>query len=315
MSRRNVPLPFDLTLQKQQSGGGETLSEVRQELAVFILEKERVLEKVLGSGSKNAHLYLKSAFINHCVGLARKPGKDPVRHLYKRASDALRNSPLFYTSSNKQMRKSTFSMVRESSEMPLLTEEDFPEIRPPDQALCALTHEQVKRKKVLLELAAHFWKEVSRIWGNEPVRVNLLDFVSWLDKEIVSAGSIRVAVPLNNADFVHRRSDVEALPSQIHFDPEEVKQWAANFCRLLTPKERTLFYLRHGASLGLKQIAARTGYRGSSGPKYLLETAEHKLKCFLRDLPWLSPDDLNEEAFALFRDTLISLLKKSALEP
>jgi len=69
-----------------------------------------------------------------------------------------------------------------------------------------------------------------------------------------------------------------------------------------------VFVLRHGHDLSLKNIAEKLGYKGSSGPKYPLDSAERKLRFFLRDLPWLSPDDLNKEAFSLFRDTLLGEL-------
>ena len=55
--------------------------------------------------------------------------------------------------------------------------------------------------------------------------------------------------------------------------------------------------------------------QGSSGPKYVVDHVTAGLQFFLRDLPWLSPDDLNEEAFALFFDSLFTLLKNQAAEP
>jgi len=43
--------------------------------------------------------------------------------------------------------------------------------------------------------------------------------------------------------------------------------------------------------------------------------AEEKLASFAAELPWISPDDLNPEAFSLFREELCAVLKESVSAP
>ena len=93
------------------------------------------------------------------------------------------------------------------------------------------------------------------------------------------------------------------------FDAARVVAWAGQFAERLKPKEKAVFLMRHREGLTLEQIADKLGYSGPSGPAYPLARAEEKLRSFLRDLDWLSPEDENREARDLFLDTLFSLLK------
>jgi hypothetical protein len=65
----------------------------------------------------------------------------------------------------------------------------------------------------------------------------------------------------------------------------------------------------------LEGVARQAGYSSPSGVKYRLERIQEKMKYFLRDLPWLSPEDLNEEAFSFFLNILLRHLKKSGPRP
>lgn len=162
----------------------------------------------------------------------------------------------------------------------------------------------VKTKGAILGLADYFWDQIHALWGKEPVWVDIRDFISWMGRH----------VPLKRAsgddefpwdDFESRGVAEEMRPSgQVYWDPDAVKSWALNFYNQMDVKQLHIFQLFHQADLTFKEIARKTGYKGSSGPKYVVDHVAARLRYFLRDLPWLSPDDLQEEAFALFKDAI-----------
>ncbi|MCP4353089.1 MAG: hypothetical protein GY795_47160 [Desulfobacterales bacterium] len=306
---------FDIT---DRHGEHRDFSEdIRSELILFMLENEFKIQNVLFSENKNCHHYLKKAFINYCIAKSRRSLTDPRRYLYKHTADVLRDSEKFYTFAGNN-RPMAFSMASECIAIPSLLSEDIKDIVFPDQTGNGLkllrTAEHINKKKNLLALAEYFWNKVCGMWENKPVRVELRDFTAWIGLHVsITARTPVKYIPDGNTDL-NFLPDHRPGQDTICFNPELVKNWAWNFFNRLNKKEKTVFLLRHGHNLSLKNIAEKLGYKGSSGPKYPLEKAEQKLKFFLCDLPWLSPDDLNDEAFALFRDTLLQILETDSKE-
>jgi len=291
----------------------DLLNEIRSELSLFVLESRSRLQEMLASGDKNCHCYLKAAFINHQIDNVRGPDKDRKRYLHNRIADLLRKSPDFFTFvRNRQLL--AFSMANESILIQPLSLEDIEGIPFPHDIVEELEYEHINKKDVLLKLAAYFWNQASNMWADKPVQVYLRDFVDWigLHVSIKSMAKInRLADGDNPIDFVE---DNQRRPDRECFDPELVKIWAQNFANRLSRKEKAVFHLRCGVELTLEDTALKLGLKGPSGPAYHEGKAKEKLRSFLRDLPWLSLDDLNEEAFSLFCDTLFSILKKSVPE-
>lgn len=294
-----------IKLKHLSPGPADDLQEdIRSDLILFILENRTRIQKLLISG--NGHYYLRKAFINYRIEKARKPLKDPQRYLYKHAADVFRASEVFYTSLGRK-RAVAFSMHAESIPIPPLAKEDLGEIGFPYQALEKLEYEAVNKKRVLLELGRYFLTQISEIWRNKPVRVDLRDFIKWIGLYVPIRSPVQVN-GLYSGSLSDLLPDYDSVADKCSFDPELVRKWARNFAARLNEKESAVFLLRHGYQLGLKEIAEKLGYKGLSGPKYPLDHAERKLRFFLCDLPWLAPDDLNKEAFSLFRDTLIEAL-------
>ncbi len=280
--------------------------DIRSELILFLLENKLKLQSILSSG--NGHRYLRKAFVNYWIAKTRVPMKDPVRYLYKHASDVLRTSENFYTVAGTRGGLA-FGLSAACVRIPGLSEEDIEMIALPDTFGKPLTCRSVNKKKTLLSLAAYFRDQVSEMWGNRPVLVDLRDFVRWLCRYVPMTLSV-FPETIFGQNISETTADERSLTDRIYFDSESVKKWAGEFADSLNEKEKTVFALRHGENFSLKKIAEKTGHSGSSGPKYLLKQAEYKLCAFLRHLPWLSPDDLNIEAFALFRETLLLLLRE-----
>ena len=284
----------------------ELLKEIRSELVLFILENKARLRIILSAENQNCHHYLRRAFVNHWIEKTRHPLRDPRRYLYKRAADVLRASDRFYTLTEKH-RGLAFSMSPNSIAIPSLTSEDVREIAFPVRIAGGLDYACVNKKKAMLELAAYFWNQISQMWQDKPVRVVLRDLIHWISLHVPI--SLRLSGKNDLPDIL---ADERFIADKIFFDPGLVRTWAQKFANRLSDKEKKVFYLRHGLGLSLKEIARKTGYKGSSGPKYLLSKAEAELRFFLSDLPWLSPGDIHAEAFALFYDTLHSVLGKVA---
>jgi len=290
----------------------DALDDIRQELALFILENRR-LHKVL-SESKNFSTYLKTAFINRWIGKTRLPHADPWRSLYKRAATVLRRSADFHISTRRG-GGTAFSMAVGHSPVPPLSSEDMEEIPFPDEMLEKREIDFVKKGKIMLELASYFWRQVSGAHGDKPVLVDLRDFIEWIRAHVMLSPMKMETKSPGGGDPLDLAIESGANPEKIYFDNDLVSQWAKNFAGRLTRTEKMVAYLVHQAGLSLKDIAMKLGYRGPSGPKYQLDRFEDKLRFFLRDLPWLSPDDLNEEAFSFFLESLFLILKTSLDEP
>jgi len=309
ITSRGIPLACVPENGRAGASTPDALEEIRQELALFILERGSLFEKILGPAHGHAHLFLKTAFINHLISRSRTPDLQPFRYLYKRASGVLKASALFFTRAQPK-RSSVFSMASDSVHIPPLTPEEFLRIAPPDPAV-RIPPDGRLRKKLLIDLAGRFWKEVSALFGHRPVWVRVSDLVSWIGSLTGLPSGPKTLSLEEEGSSAGRREDPASATETLYFDPAAVRRWAGQFHASLDGAEKTALYLRHGASLGLREIAGRLGARGASGAAYRVERAEAKLKYFLRDLPWLSPDDLNEEAFSLFWETLLSCLKKT----
>jgi len=296
----------------------DLINDIQSELCLFILEGRSRIQEVLTSGAANTASYLKAAFINHWIGMTRGPDKDRRRHLHKRLGDVLRASEGFHTSA-KGARGMTFSLALESLPIPPLSSEDMAEIPFPYASVAKLEYDQINKKAVLFELSRHFWNHVSAMWEDKPVQVDVADLVDWISLH-VSMRSFKKEESLPHgqdkpANPIEQVQDDRPRPDQEYFDPELVKSWAQKLANRLNEKEKAVLYLRVEEELTFEATAKKMGLRGPSGSQYHQEKAEEKLRSFLRDLPWVSSDDLNDKACSLFHETLFSVLKKSVPKP
>jgi len=305
--------PEYLKLVSLHDSESDILAEIRQELALFILEKKSLQERLTAEG-KNFRAYLKTAFIHHWIDKTRRPHLDPWRNLYKRAATLLSQSNDFHSVVRGE-QGTGFSMAHESVPIAPLSSEDFSEIPFPDQMFDSRELEHINKKEDILALAAYFWRNVSGLYGEKPVLIDLRDLINWIGLHVKLSPVIRAGEYQEGEKPFDQEPAIYSIPDKDNFNPELVKQWAENFSGSLNEREKSVTYLSYEERSSLKNIAKKLGYKGPSGPKYQLDQVENKLKFFLRDLPWLSSDDLNEEAFSLFLDTLLFILKKSLPEP
>lgn len=297
----------------QKPSGEEMWAEIRAELSVFVLEREPLLGRILRLPSGVRHRVLKQAFIHHWISRTRTPEKDRRRYLYKRIADLIREDGRFYTRTHPR-RGTTYTMDPEAVSVPPLLREDLSAIPFSKGQGGSGTYETLNKKEVLLTLAGHFWEVACGLWGGKAVWLAVRDLVAWIGLYVSLESGLEISLETERGDAACGGVGPPTADGTA-FDAQSVKAWARKFSGRLEAREREVFHLFYGAGLNLEQVAEKLGYAGPSGPKYRLDQAVQKLKSFLRDLPWLAPDDLNEEAFSLFFETLLADLKNERLSP
>lgn len=303
-----------------------SIEEIRSELVRFILESGKVCQVLTGASSFHAK-YLRQSFIHRCIDSVRVSGGDDFRVLYRAMNRFCRESGLFVIEKTKH-QACRFSMKSGSLAILPLSEEDLRDIAFPNQLAFDGWLNHITHKRFLLPVLQYFWESVSRMWDNQPVWIELRAAAHWLLRFIATEGSRQVHFSeeaMTDAMFDEDSTTASPeKPFEFHFtnpafdawfDPDQVNRWASIFPKRLSDAEKAIFYLRHCIELELKAIAQRLQYKSASGPAYPLKKAEEKLASFAAELPWISPDDLNPEAFSLFREELCAVLKESVSAP
>jgi hypothetical protein len=281
------------------------IAELISELCVFIIEKADRLDPLVLCETANPEAYIYVSFINHLKEKARKRNMDAGRYLYKRATSIFSKAkPAIAVKRTKQSSAFSLRPDAENRSIPPLTDDDLAAIPFPVDQVQRLDFDAVNHKTALLTLGAHFWNTVFEMWGRIPVWIDVYDFIRWLQRHVTMPSLVSLEEAESLAGPVGDPADDSC------FDPEKVKTWARLFANHLSQKEKPVFLMRHGQGMPLEKIAQALKYKGASGPSYHLENAEEKLRYFLRDLPWLTPEDMNSEAFTLFYETLMRVLKK-----
>jgi len=314
LRRNKIPFFFldrDTQLNEPRA---DILSAIQSELALFIIENKASIQSLIVSGDRNISRALRSRFIYYCLDKARRPDTDKYRYLYKRTSDILRQADSIYTTL-KNKKSLVYSLFPKNSSIPPLLREDLKAIAFPPDFAHMLDYDSINRKGVLLELADYFWNRISEIWQSRHIWIELRDCITWIGFHVVLHARVPEKAGPDGEAPLNRVPDDQYRPDVIYFDSRLIDNWAHYVASCFNDREKEIFYRRYGLGYSLKNIAGNFGYKGSSGPKYSLDSAEHKLRIFLRDKPWLSPDDLNEKAFAVFRRKLLLILKESISKP
>jgi hypothetical protein len=304
----------------------QLVEEVRSELAVFILDSVQVRKTLAFSAPMRAS-FLKWAFIRRCIDQCRTSGTDEFRQIYRAMGRICRESQRFVIQKTPG-RPCCFSMTPGSLCIQPLLDEDIRQISFPHQRVPDDWQRHITHRRFLSPLLEYFWESVCSLWNNQPVWVELRYPAHWLMRFVAPEGfrevyfpDVRATESLDSDDFPAQDAEepvafhfLEASADK-SFDADRVMHWASIFPNRLSPPEKAVFYLRHCISLELKRIAEKLGYKSASGPAYPLKIAEEKLASFAADFPWISSDDLNREAFSLFREKLCSVLKESIPVP
>jgi len=283
---------------------GSAEEDLRGELCLYVLENAHRLALGLAAVQPHAGGYLCRAFINHCRDLERRPDGDPFRFRYRQFAEAMRRDDRFWTEKNPN-GGIRYSMSPESRPIAPLADEDLEAVGAPP-ADCS-----VKAGRIL-DCARYFWQALQARFEGLAIRVDLRDLIRWLGLfDCLAITPTAVALTEEMANSL-------AAPAASTVDAGQVRQWAVMFAERLAPLDRRLWSLRFGRGLGLKEIAMETGaYSGSSGVQARIQRLHEKLRDFIRthDLPWLGPDDIDEEAWSVFYHALLEAVEKHGGTP
>ncbi|MEW6665738.1 MAG: sigma-70 family RNA polymerase sigma factor [Thermodesulfobacteriota bacterium] len=297
------------------------LEEIESQLPLFILENTGGIQNRLMLAGAKAGMVLRSDFLRHWLDATRTPKSDPWRYVYKRTVDVLRHSAGVRTQAFSSLgaQWTSYTLAPEDVDPAQTSEKEFEEamssIVVPRSALAALTVDSLRRADVLVGLAVHFWQELSERNGHKPIWVSVRTFINWVGMHVPLEKARRKEAVVDEADSLEAIPDNPLGPEGIPFDCEQIKGLARQFANSLTERERLAFNLHVSKGLTLQQVAERMGYAKPSGPVYQIDKVTKKLERFLCDRDWLSPPDLNREAFAVFEDELLSALKKDEQSP
>ncbi len=291
------------------------LAEIQSTLVLFLLEKNNARLQAL-THDPNAAIKLRQWFVRFWIDRTRRPDQDRYRYLYKRITNVLRNSDRFFTHAP-NAKGTFFSMVPENQATAPLCDEDLDEIEMPEEIARLTDFDSINSKKIILVLTEHFWRQVTNLFGKRSVWVEIKALMVWIARSVSFENTLETAQSLDGNPGVGLSFDRMESSEQALYDPAMVKVWAGKAAMVLSENERLVFYLRYGRDMGLQAISGHMGSQGRSAGRssYWLEKAHNRLKTFLRELPWLSPEDLDEEAFSLFRETLLAILKKLVSMP
>ncbi|MFW5635194.1 MAG: hypothetical protein ACOC3A_00915 [Thermodesulfobacteriota bacterium] len=282
--------------------------DLRSELARFLLEKATPIRRALTAGENNPAAYLKMAFLNHWIDRTRKREADVHRFMRKRVLDVLQAAPGFYVFTEKGS-PTRFSRDPAGRPLPPLATEDLDEIEFPSGWEGGRDLDSLNTGDALRILAHHFYETVSTLWGGAGVQVDLSDFLRWFFRHADTGAPVSVDAPPDS--LPDSRPPVNPSPA----DEKLIRQWATCCAQRLSDNEKAAVYYRYWTRSTLEKIAEKLGYKSPGSADNQVASAERKMKTFLRELPDLSPEDLDETAFRLFMDALQDVLKKSIPTP
>lgn len=307
MSDKNISLP----------GTENSADDICQELFTFILKKPAILKDLLQGGYNHLIRY---NFWQHIIDKTRSSENN--QDIYKNTWRLFRRQVLTVLSSSKLKKSKTpgkeisFGLTESETVIMILPEDldhlgiDYPKDLPGH-------YEGVKKRKNILKLADHFWREIAARTDNPDFRVTVSTFVSWIGRYVELQVGIDSESDLSlpeengkrgeNSRLEYRKTGkIETGKTCDVIIPDYIKTWAENFYNRLQGIEKEVFFYYECKSLKGEAISKLMGRKASLS--YQKNKVEERLKSFLIDLPWLSPPDLDKEAFNLFMDELCERL-------
>jgi hypothetical protein len=250
-------------------------------------------------------------YLLHLKDQARTYGAHPMRALYRRFRQVLREEPAVHYRATP--RGAFYSFESASPDLP-----DHDGLRtppydawdpPPDTVAAA----DLQRRDSLVRLARFFWEQAARRLGGRPHAMPIRELVHYLSRHCAHLALPSRVEPRGERDGsgedeiqrmaepgAERGPELAVVRSRL---PELSCRLAASW----PPKLRTAFALIQGEGLTLDEAARRMGYQGASGVSYVYRSALERVRDFCLLWQGLSPPDLDEDLF----DEFISLLVAS----
>lgn len=172
----------------------------------------------------------------------------------------------------------------------IILTEDLMNVDFPDDI--AMNYKTITKKKTIVRLAIHFWKENVKITCGPHIRISVKDFIFWINGYIKLSTRIE-SFPLidNNEEgnyhfnpLINKAADPDPDSTKLSY----IRKWAVNFFNILRDEEKQIFYYYECQGLKGRKISALMGRKANL--TYQRDKIRAKLKTFLRPLEWLSPE-------------------------
>jgi len=287
----------------QEPGAENALLSV---LAEFVLTHPVFQSRLRSLTGVQRDRLLLISFLNYWRDRSNSSGGDPWRKYRKHVFDVLRADECFITLGDSGPAK--FSMVEKSRTVQPLCGEDLKGISMPTKFSFAGVDEARKRA-VILRLAEHFWSFFSIAFG-EPVWLEISSFVSWIFIHFPMAGGKEILV--EEPDTI---PDDRFRPDGFSVEEGCIEGFAAAFSCRMTPRQREVFLYRNCRKATLSKTAEYIGVGSPQTVKNHQDRVEELLGEFCRELPWLSPEDLDSLAIELFFEKLCAILENMISTP
>lgn len=282
------------------------IDEIRSALVEFLMGKEAVLKAILCPDAPNPEGFLHAAFIRHWIDRVRRTGEDAFRDLRDYVMRVVREDDRFYRYA--RGKEVLYSLCERNRTLQPMSDEDLLDISFPGDLVENRSLEGIKRISVMPFLAVHFWRAVAEMYGTPRAWVPLNSLIRWL---LVHTASAEDRPAFGDLETVGGYASDEATrPDRRHFDPGRVAEFAGLFANRLKDRLKPSFFLCYCRLMTPGEMAGTLGYAEQTARNHIKET-DAMLKTFLRDLPWLSPPDLNDEAFSFFLESLCRILEKT----
>lgn len=291
----------------------ELCQEVFQGLCETLLTQSDRLEALIDSGGGHPAAFIKTCYLNSLREGRRKRAGNMHTYLYNRLAHVLRQADGIRTDQVPPGKTLVYGLVEELVPVVKLYEPDLADIPFPYQAVGGLTYDAIKDAQTLTRLAETFWRGAVDLYGGQPMAIALNDLVAWIERNVTLGGQGPTEEPPEDGQGSSARGEgampAEGPPAIPAGDRQWLARLAGSCAARMSPRQRQAFYLRYGEERRFEEIAAAMGYGGPAGPKYAVVRAEEIVRDMLRVHPGLSPEDRDEEYFALFARELLAVLK------
>ena len=265
--------------------------DIRQELMIFLIRDKTVPAELMGK-SPGAMKRVRTFLWHRMMDLSRsRQGsqdiyKDTWRLFYRHVLDVLNQSGEFFKVKDTPRGKTLFSRS-EGLPRTLVMIEDLMTIGfPPD---LPGEYTALNTRDNILRLARHFWTSSAKLTGEPGIRIDLMDFLAWVSRYVVLQPGVD-SYPMAGTDkdefnpLAHHPGTQSADQTQNSL----ITTWAGNFFHRLKDREKRLFFYYECKGLPHKAVSELMEMK--SNLSYQKKLIHKKLKSFLRDLNWLSPD-------------------------
>jgi DNA-directed RNA polymerase specialized sigma24 family protein len=166
---------------------------------------------------------------------------------------------------------------------------------------------RLNTRENILALARHFWRSSARTAGVPDLSMEIQDFLAWVNRHVVlQPGVESYPVTGGDKDAFNPLTERPAPGGMDNMKKNMLTVWAQNFFNRLKDTERKIFF--YYDCEGLTHKAVSDLMKKKATLFYQRDKIREKLKSFLMNLNWVSPEyDTNGQDSREFEFFILSL--------